>query len=579
MVNVSVNVKVMFRMTKRFLLAACLIGASAATSAACFDPNALHRYPPAGSEVYFDLHVAAEKDKIQMKALAERFGDPGGAWFGYKPVVARYIPSKPPFIALNQIDPRKYDAKSFIERSAKELEGISSKQHFVTFYEPDGKGGRRACRAEEWAPRHENGPKKPGDEDYKAPWGEPTLSNFPALKALTAEHTPRIVHLYHYDKAGRLAEWGMHDVDTDWKPGQSNYVSRDARLEECYLYDSAGRLSQYVMQRRILGMACSDTRRENSSRMLYRYDASGRYLGTVQQSGTGNSERAPGTESAKWWETYRLRPQPDVYHEAEADSLWGLRFVTGLPQIENVSDRKVPDDQLRAIYRFPQPTPTSVMDGLPMSVKAYRRVRIGPATSMGTASEMYPANGGITERILSRDMGGNVFRHERFNKDGKVYQVINDGLLEDGKPSTLYQEDLVTLDKVLAHPKINVPRTHVRLRVYEVNAAGQHTLTAISWARALVPGAYRTPGRGGAVIDMYKDAKKAWANRDKPAAKPPAEDDLRVRYTDLQGKEIWADWDVFLKATGFIEFEQAFYPHGHPMNKKPPVDYKGPPIQ
>jgi hypothetical protein len=136
-----------------------------------------------------------------------------------------------------------------------------------------------------------------------------------------------------------------------------------------------------------------------------------------------------------------------------------------------------------------------------------------------------------------------------------------------------------SLTKSPAHPKIKVSRTHVRLRVYAVNAACQDALAAMSWVRVLAPQATRTLGRGGRVIDMYKDAKKAWANRDKPAAKPPAEDDLRVRYTDLQGKEIWADWDVFLKATGFIEFEQAFYPHGHPMNKKPPIDWKGPAIQ
>jgi hypothetical protein len=576
-------------MIRRWFVWACLATFSGASSAVCFDPNALHRYPSAGTEIYFDLQYALELEKTAVKPGAQPKKGQRLVSLNYAAYAHQHEPQTPPASWLNSIDPRKYDAKTFFKDPYVDPKDPPPDENFVAFYEPDGKGGRRICRAEEWVPRFPNGPRKPGDHDYKDVWGEPTLSNFPVLKALTSAHRPRLMYLYRYDTAGRLSQWGMHDIDSEWKPGRTDYVDDTARRSECFIYDNAGRLSQYIMSPPSDGVPCTQATRENSSRMLYRYDAGGRYVGSVQQSGHGEPKPAISTGSAsrlspdpvhvKWYETYRLRPQPDVYHEAEADALWGLRFVTGLPQIENVSDRKVPDDQLRAIYRFPQPTPTSVMDGLPMSVKAYRRVRIGPATASGTASEMYPANGGITERILSRNMGGNVFRHERFNKDGKVYQVINDGLLEDGKPSTLYQEDLVTLDKVLAHPKINVPRTHVRLRVYEVDAAGKPTLTAISWARALSPQATRTLGRGGPIIDIYKDAKKAWADRGKPATKPPTEDDLRVRYTDVNGKEIWADWDVFLKATGFIEFEQAFYPHGHPMNKKPPIDWKGAAIQ
>jgi hypothetical protein len=576
-------------MIRHWVVSIGLLCASASSGAACFDPSALQRYPSEGIQAYFDLHLAMEKDQALFKRASEKFIDPSSAFFNYNVIVNDHDPTKPPFSFLNLIDPRQYDAKSFMRHTAKEREALKTKGNFVAFYEPDGKGGRRICRVEEWSPRHPDGPRKPGERGYAAVWGEPTLSNFPVLKALTAEHKPEKLYLYMYDSAGRLAEWRLHNFNAEWATDIQPHVYSNSHRSECFIYDSAGRLTQYIMSPPSDGVPCTQATRENSSRMLYRYDAGGRYVGSVQQSGNGEPKPDPGMGSGtrlspepvhvKWYETYRLRPRADIYHEAEADALWGLRFVTGLPQIENVSDRKVPDDQLRAIYRFPQPTPTSVMDGLPMSVKAYRRVRIGPATASGTASEMYPANGGITERILSRNMGGNVFRHERFNKDGKVYQVINDGLLEDGKPSTLYQEDLVTLDKVLAHPKINVPRTHVRLRVYEVNAAGQHTLTAISWARALSPQATRTLGRGGPIIDMYKDAKKAWADRGKPAAKPPTEDDLRVRYTDVNGKEIWADWDVFLKATGFIEFEQAFYPHGHPMSKKPPIDWKGPAIQ
>ncbi|MBH9577183.1 hypothetical protein [Inhella proteolytica] len=547
--------------------------AAPAVTAACFNSESLGTYPASGVEVYFDLHFNAEADEGLDAALKKAGANPtnlplSGALL-YKPDDYPHRPQFVGFVPLNHMDPTRYDAKSF--------KAGESRDHFAVFYERDAQGKRRVCRVEEWRLRHPDRELQPEHVDYVPIWREPSLAHVPVLKAMAAKYIPRFISTFHYDAQGRLREWRQTRI---WEP-QINSPEpwrERAGQRQCFFYGPQGRLERFVAGMRKLGTSCAEVDRLSaSSQFLYRYDASGRYIGSVQQMGASEAEAREGN---LWSEIYRLETQPGHWGEAESDNLWGLRWVTGLPQIENVSDHRLHDSKLAAIYRFPQPTPTSVMDGLPHSVKAYRRVRIGPATASGTVSEMFPPNGGITERIFSRNAGGNVFRHERFNAQGKVYQVINDGLMSnDPKEKTkIYDEDWDALDQALAHPRIKVPRAHVRLRVYEVGPDGQHQLKALSWSKALPPEG-PSSGRGGPLKDLFKSAKKAWTQRGKPPEKPPSDEELRVRYTDLQGREIWRDWDAFLKATGFIEFEQAFYPHGHPVAKEAPINWSGPPIQ
>lgn len=542
----------------RLFLYLLLISVYGTASAACFNPDALNTYPsPEQAEIYFDIHRAAKSDQALYKKLLPLLSESKETLVfapHHAPVQEQYHPALGGFVWSNHLDPKKYDAKKFHGDEATSFSPADATS--VYFYEPDGKGGRRICRIEAWRGRG-----NPQHVDYLPEYKEPSLANWPTLKAMTRNFVPAIAYLYFYDAAGRVTEWRAHESYSTNETAPYAFEKRP-RQNTCYIRDSSGRMARFV-QSILVGKTCSTLDRTTASYMDYRYDKDGRFAGSVQNMAGNQTTAKP---DAAWSMIYRLRPDPTRYIEAEADAWWGLHYVTGIPQIEDVPDRKVPDEKLGAPYRFPEGAPISVMENLPHSIKAHRRIRQGPASGMGTVSEMFPPNGGLTERIFSRNSDGTVFRHERF-KNGKPYQVVNDIILLNKKgESYLYDEDLVALDKVLKHPQINVPRSHIRLRVYKVDAAGKHKLVALSWSKALRDDSeFKQLNREEALIDLWQTVKGS----KKKKQPEPSEADLHVRFTNPQGKEIWRDWDAFLKATGYVEKISAFFPHGTPPRYQP----------
>ena len=375
-----------------------------------------------------------------------------------------------------------------------------------------------------------------------------------------------------YEAEGRVSEVLNFDFSKYEPPSSKSW--RLSSPQQCYLWRKDGKLARFVSD---LGefSICNEIKPGNASYFDYKYADSGQFAGSMQMI-EGNW-RKPG--DIEWSAIYRYRTER--YIEAEANNLWGVHYLRGLPQIEDVPDRVLPDDELAAFYRFPQYTPISVMDGLPLSIKAYRRIRQGPAGA-GTVSEMFPPNGGLTERIFWRSYGGTVFRHERF-RNGKPYRIINDGLLDQEKiRAGTYNEDLATLDRVISQPKINVPRANIRLRVYDVDATGHQTLVALSWSKRVEEPYYESPSRARLWRDVKQGIASALKSSNKPkptAPKPATAEELRVRYTDVTGKEIWKDWDVFVAKTGYIQTISEFYPYGNPESRKPPLENAQSPLR
>jgi hypothetical protein len=457
----------------------------------------------------------------------------------------------------NLSDPVKFDRKK-----------LSIHGGYIYYYEPDGKGGRRLCRREEWANRTVMAFKPytakrgeyqtiPREKHYgysgqpldRAP--QPDQVHNPALAEIAKTYVPVSAIRYLYDAAGRLVESMTFD-ELNWEEGSAkptNWQFEANHGLQCRLYRPDGKLWRYI-HGQIDGADCSHARPNNSNYFEYRYDTNGQYLGSIQNSRT-KSENGGGEG---WHQTWELSIAGHRV-QAEANSEIGVLFVTGAVNRIAPKDNN-PLNTNGGVYFFPNhDAPVSLLDDFP-KIYNYRRIR-ERGTGIARMVEAFPAGSSqLTARVWLNTYNNNLLRQEQY-KDGKLVRVINTDFADE--PTQEYYEE--HLEKYA----VKIKPANLVQRVYEYDDKGNEKLVAISWTKVPKKEFYgdgASPGRIGPLIDLAKDAKKAWKNRGKPAQPKPAR--LEFYYGLPDGTVKWKDFEAFQKAFDIQENADWLYPNGQP---------------
>jgi hypothetical protein len=524
----------------------------AAWGSGCNDMSQPVRSPSSGVEIYFDLQAGPDNDPKRRLKVAVPFAGSAtltpseqyvlGSTTHDRPVLGE-PPLQQPYIWENQLDAPQYDTKALLD-----IEG------WVYIYEANGRNGRRICRVENWAHRFEHldhNEKRVLRDKPKSMTGPASGEASPVLAKLAENYQRDVVHHFLYNADGRIEKY------IESRPV---YLNGDAtrnwtsKTVACYYYDKEGRPRRYVEPNNDLtGSSCDPIREGQGEFTDYFYDsASGAYRGARIVHSLNEHNRKEYSHRPIW--DIRWSYAPDGRQEqiaALADSKKQLYYFTSDRELEGVPlPRPRSPKDISYAYYFYEPLPLSFIDGPgdpEKKVKQYHRERRRDFAGEVYISEYFAANGGLQHRIWWRGMDWAVFRHEQYDAQGKLKRAINRGLANE--EHTYYAESDGYKSQLTQRP-------YLLHRVYEYDKAGKESLVAISWFNhdPEIDHPYRNPGRGGALIDLAKDAKRAWTDRNKP--KPAVKEELKQFYGTPDGKVKWKDAESFGKAFGiFWEFK------------------------
>jgi len=537
---------------KALCVAAFAAACGTSWAQSCNDLTAPAQSPATGVEIYFDIQAVNPKDTVWNEEVALRLAgaanSPPVKQLAYrsskhsKPDIGEQHPFQTPFIWPNLVDPRKQDT-----RTLRELDG------WVYIYEPDGKGGRRVCRIEHWQHRFQeldHNERQVQRDKPLAVTGPASGEANPVLAKLAENYRRDEIKHFIYNSQGLVERYLESDPV---------YVNQDAtqvwtsKTVACYYYDKDSRPRRYVEPNNdSTGSVCDPIKEGQGKFTDYYYDtASGAFRGARFVNSLNEDHRKEAYRPI--WDI-RWAYVPDGRQEqiaALADAKQQLYYFTSDREIEGVPlPRPRSAKDISYAYYFYEALPLSFMDGPgdpEKKVKQYHRERRRDFAGEVYISEYFAANGGLQHRIWWRGMDWAVFRHEQYDAQGRLKRAINRGLANE--EHTYYAESDGYKSQLTQRP-------YLLHRVYEYDKAGKESLVAISWFNhdPRIDHPYRTPGRGGALIDLAKDAKRAWADRNKP--KPAVKEELKQLHGTPDGKVKWKDAESFGKAFGiFWEFK------------------------
>ncbi len=452
-----------------------------------------------------------------------------GAYDSYVP------PYHAPFVDANHIDPTQLDMGKMGEEGAT-----------VLFYEPNGQGGRRLCRWENW----DNRVAKRGYDGIIAPLPKPlppTVSpqyeTHPVLKKWAETYHRVVIGHLRYDTHNRLIWYGesrRHDDldgrDPDPKDPTDGWV---ARPYSCFLYDAQGRPSRTVdvdgRLDKVRPVVRTCEKRETGEAGLhdYFYDSgTGAYRGMRNQFAATNRKRIDLDGAEREAEARRVANAPAVPGKV----IWNYRpdgqsyIVRGewMPQLTNgfietvhlettleaeghagSSGRYISDSYDNKFFRYwlyDHLLVRSVLDqDDPIAaLKKLHRLRIqkwGP----GPVYEHFTPQGILRHRLFTLG-DSRTIRHEQFDETGRLKRIINLGLMTDKNKDYYYSENLAAYkDQIKVGP-------YLMYRVYEYDAAGKEKLVALSW----YPRSPYDHMPTDIVDEVKKDIKRAWRNHRHP---------------------------------------------------------------
>ncbi len=535
------------------LFAACAVPASAGenflapVTTACNDPDNPGRSPGPQFEMFYDIQMAPGNAQQPIKPL-----------LGLRPNISARAwdtaLTEPDKWSARLNTPAKYDQKHL-----RDIGGV------IYYYEPDGRGGQRLCRTETWANRTKVAVKRSGGkfkviqrgDDDKYGYGsgpvldrpaQPDQTHNPVLDRLSKDYTIVSAARYRYDEPGHLVEMARFS-DSNWRNGDSEPPDWDfyyANPVNCRLYHPDGKLWRYVDGLYRPERDCFKATRETANYFEYKYDANGKLIRSIQNLALPSKDR-------RWWQIWRMAVEGREV-EAEVNGKVGIMHITG------AVNRVAPKDNnaLNAdggVYFFPnRDAPVSILDDFPR-IYDYQRVR---ERGLGIVRmlEAFPAGSSkLTARLWLNTYNNTLMREEQY-EDGKLIRVINTDRAND--PTQDYYVEHLDNYKV-------VPENLVQ-RVYEYDDAGNEKLVAVSWTNVSKDEFYgsrtRSGGQLGPLVDMVKDIKQSWKDRDKPEKQKPER--LEYYYGLPDGTIKWKDFEAFQKAFNIHENADWLYPKGPP---------------
>lgn len=529
----------------------------------CNDLNDPGRSPGKQFEMFFDIQRPTGDDSGARSEQYPEVGSPILPDIGAQSWDTA-LPEQPP----NLLDPVRLDRKK-----------LSIHGGYIYYYEPDGKGGRRLCRLEEWANRTVVASKLDTEksDEYKTvprtkynratvnrdpyvagPPPQPGQTHNPILAEIAKTYVPIAATRFRYDTAGHLVERASFSDDNamaavhleeekvtrpDWRLNRWPGYSNDP--QSCRLYHPDGKLWRYVH-----GLAqgvtdCFNARAETADYFEYRYDANGKLVRSIQNLAAPNKEH-------KWFQIWRMVVN-GYQVEAEADDKDGVRYIAGSIDLVAPKDNN-PLNAKGGVYFFPNhDAPISLLDDF-SKIYNYYRVR-ERGTGIARMVEAFPAGSSqLAARVWLNTYNNTLLRQEQY-KDGKLVRAINTDRAYD--PTQDYYEE--HLEKYAIKPKNLVQR------VYEYDAQGKEKLVAISWTNVSKEEFYGdapSPGKIGPLVDLAKDVKKAWKNRGKPAQPKPER--LEFYYGLPDGTVKWKNFEAFQKTFDIQDNADWLYPNGQP---------------
>ncbi|MBS1160707.1 MAG: hypothetical protein H6R15_3126 [Proteobacteria bacterium] len=466
------------------------------------------------------------------------------------------LPEQP----ANLADPQKFDRKK-----------LSIHGGYLYFYESDGKGGRRLCRREEWKNRKvmafvSTSAKRgeyqtiPREKHYnfsgqhldRPP--QPSQTHNPVLAEIAKTYVPIAATRYRYDAAGHLVEIANFQ-ELNWEEGSAkptDWQFESQHRLSCRLYQGDGRLWRYADGFSDNAPDCTNIRAESAEYFEYRYDSTGKLTRSVQNISSPN-------KTNRWWQIWSFLVN-GYQVEAETDDKVGIRHITGAvdevaPRDNNAVNTSERYRDKVGTYFFPlHDAPVNLLDDF-SKIYNFRRV-LETGGGIARMMEAFPAGSSqLTARVWLNTYNNTLLREEQY-KDGRLVRVINTDRANDPSHSLYYEEHL---EKYAVKPKNLVQR------VYEYDAKGNEKLVAISWtnvSKEVFYGDAPASGRIGPLIDLARDAKKAWNNRGKTAQPKPAQ--LEFYYGLPDGTVKWKDYAAFQKAFDIKENADWMYPNGQP---------------
>lgn len=543
------------------ILIACNAG-SMGSQAACVNPSNPLESPVTGVEMFYDIHgepghwqdkiaispYGLTPDKVEGMHNSEYYEN------GWMDEWKRdSIPSddlsftglsegeisldsdgRPPKIWPNAIDPVKADRKK-----------LSSIGGVVYFYEPDGKGGRRVCRAERWKSRHieiaPNGGYEVRTRKVKvnAP-NSPNQSRNPVLAALSKDFFFVGYTNLQYDAQGRIPKLGR----------------------VCFYYTADGQVNwvAYETAKGLCIRSKPDPKKESFIEVLF--DANGKGYGAVltrPNKWSSDDDRTSQKESVKndpngWFQVWK-------FSYGGGNVLGYGNDRVGLADFETTGSLGEKDDTVynalgnakrwggtkssgitERHYEFPNSVSTDFLRH-PETLYQYDRIRV---TDLGMSLfERFAAGSNKLTARIWRSPNYKVARQETFNADGKLMRAVAADYLDGYVGTPFAQENLAQYKS-----QIKVPFDNIYLRVYDYDAKGKESLVGIGWTD--YPREKYFENRGYSKRAMLNRTKDAITNvLSHPFEKrEAAPEELTYFFGTPDGKVKWKDYAAFNKEFG-----------------------------
>lgn len=507
----------------------CALAADSANApvvSACNEQNAPGRSPGPQFEMFYDIqrpeHLAdLDIDTYSPSDVYPLVGKPRWRSDTLRRESVSWRPSP---IWPNLVDPARFDRKK-----------LSGTGGFIYYYEPDGKGGRRICRVEEWRSRDPAQYQAIGAPSSAQPHqghqADSRQTHNPVLAELARAYIPLRATQFLYNTAGQIRVVGDFEEKNWQAPGTiDGYVvgpDWEAVDHACYLWRPDDQLERYAPY-------CSRRGKMyvTSTYFEYRYAADGAPAGTVVHA-PFQSHVSPDA----WTETWYLKVNNSEI-EAGANSEDGVLYITGAgilaPKDNNDFNWQDDDVNIDGQYAFPDKVPLSLLEQLD-TIYNYRRVReTGAGLMRVRVLEVFPAGSSqATDRLWLNLDNNRVVRQEQY-RNGKLWRVINIDLESIKRNWAFDEKHRLRYGKYYEEHLDGYPirPQDLKHRVYEYDAAGKEKLVAVSWTKF---------------------------------SAVPANSSREMSYYGLpDGAVKWKDFEAFRKAFDIQETVDWLYPKGRP---------------
>ncbi len=386
--------------------------------------------------------------------------------------------------------PLALDLKQLQEDSKPTLPAMGG---HVAYYESDGHARWRLCRLETWAPSRKRTP------------GTTRGTHPSAARFADAGLVALVAKLYVYDAQGRVVQ----RVDAELAHGQ-------AEVENCLRYDEQDRVVLSVQP--TFTHACPRGNAPPDPRDAWNQFA---YTPARSESDTLLERFHEGRPDGSWVERTGVARQG----LGTTDAFIGLSradSVHGVTRIEGSNYGKLDDNVSNTVvdafgkwrgssYFFSQgPDARKVLEN-PDLIYQHARRRVTLVDGSQVKLEEYFGPGEHVSRHRYYLIGGEVARHEQFDAGGKLTRVVT---LEGWKQPRPGPHPTID-DKQLTDHGVRLVGHEIYHRVYDVDAAGQAHLVALSWnRRTRLSASAHTPMDLADVVYGTPDGQVRWKSRE-----------------------------------------------------------------